>query len=585
MTATGKGSKDRRVLTLAAEVAETKDRNVPILLLDLQEIVDSVPVGSKEATRIKNEIWTYDLLQVLILVLKQDFDRVRGGWGTATKLANLLSHCCTGLDPPDSQEFYQLSLPEAVENQLMLSRKIQTKYLKTDENMTNMRRDLLDHFRGVLEAVTYLFSGHVFLTTNVLKSQWLLQLLITDDVDTALSCMTLILNCTRVNRDVFSTLSERLVNSILDELVYKLSASTNMDIGSATTRILLTICDTNPPMVEQICIRYRGLRPLLSKWTGKGFGKDLKQLILLLESGSAHRAKMERLHRAATTIQAMWRSFQTRNQLKKADRAFAKLQRSFRVKRERTQKERENEQLQSELEHQLLLARRKAIRESRLKQLELLSIMPAAKSQKYLESVQENAALKIQTSWKGHRARKQLTERQANMKRVRAAVAIQRKFRHWSARRERKKREPLAFQRPPGLTDERRVEIQQHITRWREDHPTKCKTRAQQEEIHNKAQELIQRNQMLNRVTRKKHLEREALLAMIETDCDLLLNATSLKDVTEKDIDVFSSKSVPIATKARLNHQHELRLLRQPWYRKLGDEFKETEYEGEEELF
>lgn len=37
----------------------------------------------------------------------------------------------------------------------------------------------------------------------------------------------------------------------------------------------------------------RGLRPLLSRWTGKGFGRDLKKLLELLDAGSAQEAEMQ----------------------------------------------------------------------------------------------------------------------------------------------------------------------------------------------------------------------------------------------------------------------------------------------------
>ena len=37
----------------------------------------------------------------------------------------------------------------------------------------------------------------------------------------------------------------------------------------------------------------RGLKPMLTRWEGKGFGRDLRKLVLLLESGSAQEAKMK----------------------------------------------------------------------------------------------------------------------------------------------------------------------------------------------------------------------------------------------------------------------------------------------------
>lgn len=50
---------------------------------------------------------------------------------------------------------------------------------------------------------------------------------------------------------------------------------------------------------------------------------------------------------------------------------------------------------------------------------------------------------------------------------------------------------------------------------------------------------------------------------------------------TEMDntLQSFLSHSVPISTKARENHNNEVRLLNQPWWRKLGDEFQDSKYE------
>ena len=37
----------------------------------------------------------------------------------------------------------------------------------------------------------------------------------------------------------------------------------------------------------------RGLRPLLTKWTGRGFGRDLREFLMLLDAGSAQKVEAE----------------------------------------------------------------------------------------------------------------------------------------------------------------------------------------------------------------------------------------------------------------------------------------------------
>ena len=73
-------------------------------------------------------------------------------------------------------------------------------------------------------------------------------------------------------------------------------------------------------------------------------------------------------------------------------------------------------------------------------------------------------------------------------------------------------------------------------------------------------------------------------LASIEDDCLSCTDAAPLSDInvdSEDFVDLltsFTSRSVPVASKARLDHLSELRLLDQPWWRKLGDEYQDSKY-------
>lgn len=58
--------------------------------------------------------------------------------------------------------------------------------------------------------------------------------------------------------------------------------------------------------------------------------------------------------------------------------------------------------------------------------------------------------------------------------------------------------------------------------------------------------------------------------------------APPLKDARGKDIEMYSSNLLPIATKARTDHIETLRLLRQPWWKKLRDDLQDQEYEEED---
>ena len=58
-------------------------------------------------------------------------------------------------------------------------------------------------------------------------------------------------------------------------------------------KCVLCICDFYKPMVAMLGTRYRGLRLLLGRWEGRGFSRDLKNLLRYLEAGNAERAEME----------------------------------------------------------------------------------------------------------------------------------------------------------------------------------------------------------------------------------------------------------------------------------------------------
>ncbi|XP_072173567.1 IQ calmodulin-binding motif-containing protein 1-like [Diadema setosum] len=573
---------DKRVEDLASHLAETTDRNVPNLLLALQDILDSVVPGSQRAEKIKKEIWNYELLQSVLIALRQDFSQINGKWNTAAALAKILAHCSVGLDPPDSHEFHAIFLPEAAERLIILSRNIQHRYCKIPEKTLTLKDDLIGNFKEVIESLQWLYSGHLFLTTNVLRSNYLLQMLITDDRETSVTLLGLIQSAVRVNSVVLNTLDEKVVHSLLDEIVFKLSAFNDAEIGAAATRTLVNIAASHEALIKLLYTRYKGLRPLLSRWTGRGFGRDLKRLLSLLDAGSAQQAELQRLHRAATTIQAIWRGILQRRKLKKAKRGMSTLQRTYRQKKEEKSRVHEYEKEQRELQHQLLMARRKAIRETRQKQLDMISAMHPADVNKYLALSQIQSAIRIQARWRGVLERRKLGLRKASALQVKAAITIQRHVRRFLKKQEEKRKEPFLWQPPPGLDDERRVELQREIDEKRNKEKPKELSREAQEELHQQAQEMLLRYVAFRAQHRKNYQRREALLAALNTDADLLTNAPKVDVASNRDVYTFTSHSAPIAAKALANHREELQLLRQPWWRKLHIEEKTDDEIAEE---
>lgn len=581
-------TRDKRIIHLAAEVVETKDRKVPALLQRLKPILDTCPAGTEEGTRIRREIWEFQLLDVIILLLKQDYSVIDGQWMTATRLAHILSLAVSGLDLPknDMKEVETKKLPEAIHNMFLIARRVQARFAHVP-NLPSKKEErsfLLSCYKQVLDAIIFVASGYISVTHKVLSSPWLLQLLISDNEECVVLIMDLIQKVLRANWVAIREVSSKTIYSIMDELIYKISVETSPNIGSTATKCILCICEYHKPMVAALSTRYRGLRPLLTRWEDKGFSRDLRSLHKLIDAGNAQRAELEKNYDSAVMIQANWKGFITRKKLAKANKSFAKFHKAFRNRRKLKEETLHRQKNQSEAEFRGLLNRQRIMREFRERQLHCIEILPASKVETYLQNEQIQAATKIQKMWRGYSTRNQLSGRRDLVRQTRAAIKIQQTVRLWLERIEKRKGELPIHLRPPGLTDERRVELQKTISNYREENPPKALTRPELESVHKKATELLAQYYGNIRQSRKSDQKRETLLARLDTDSELCMLAPDLSKATQKDVDMYSSRSVPVATKARVNHMETLRNLQLPWWKKLGDEFQDSEVQEEEVL-
>uniref|UniRef100_A0A8C0IXS7 IQ motif containing B1 n=1 Tax=Chelonoidis abingdonii TaxID=106734 RepID=A0A8C0IXS7_CHEAB len=537
---------DFRILALAVQVTEGSDQDVPVLLLKLKEIVNSTSLGSKESQKIKQDLYYYNLVQYCMLVLKQDYSRLPGGWATAAQLSEILSQCCVGLEvKEDPEEFYNKLLPSAVDNLLFLGRRLQARFIRAIK-------------------VFKLF---------VLQNNHFLQLLITDDVETATAMMSVLQNILRANSSVLLHVDEKILHSVLDELVYKLSSTTNPVTGNAATKVLLSVAESYPQLVELLSTRYRGLRTLLSKqWAGKGFDRNLNQFSDLLYSESCRKGEMQRLHQAACLIQAVWRGFQTRKRLKTLPIAVTALQRSFRAKRKQELQHLKRLKEDETLKQQLQLQRQRAMRLFHERQLTLLEIVHAGQVDRYIQEMEGKAALTIQRHWRGYRARRKVHQQRQSLKQHKAAVIIQRAARKFLEKCQRKRKALSPWKEPKELTSAQKLALQQKVDDYIRLHPASQMPEEMSKELHLQAQEKLSQYLLRSSLDRRAEQRREALLAQVNTDVELLMSAPSLMEATEKDLDVFMSRSVPVACKARQSHNTMLKYTRWPWWKKLGDE-------------
>ncbi|XP_078378512.1 IQ calmodulin-binding motif-containing protein 1-like [Oculina patagonica] len=558
----------QRALHLAAEVAETDDSNVTVLLLQLKDILDLGPPRSSLGTIIRNDLWTYDVIHVCNLALKQDFAAIAGGWNTATKLGTILCQSCVGLKLPEVKEYEETFLPDVVDNVLTLAAKLLDFTVKA-RDMTDKNKHF-QSFKTTVNSLEWLYTFHVFLTYNVLQSKRFVQILMSEDVEASLFILLILENIFKTNRQAMEKLEPNVLYSILDEIVFKISASEESSIGRASIRLILTATNIHPPLVEILLSkRYRGLKAYLSKWKARGFDNDVKRLVSLLEAGTIAQAEQVRLSRAATVIQAFYRGSKQRHSLKQAELGIILLQRKFRQRR--LDKERTRHKEKRHEEHKLAIEQKRIneFRSSMQKQLKLLEGVPAREVNLFMAENQVNAASKIQATFRGMMGRRKYRERHNEVTRERAAVTIQRQFRRYQQRKaDSKSPYPVV----PGLTDARRAELQNMIAERRQMNPPKHRTQEELKELHEKAFSLLANHVLSNMKIRKSEQRRDALLARLNVDTDQLLAAPKLHEISPDVLDSFTSRSAPVIARAQQCHNEEMRKLKLPWWKKLWDE-------------
>ncbi|KAJ7345894.1 hypothetical protein JRQ81_001844 [Phrynocephalus forsythii] len=561
---------DSRILSLATQVTESADQDVPMLLLKLKDILSSVPAGSNESQKINQDLYYYNLLQYCVFVLKQDYTKVSGGWATAAHIAEMLSLCCMDLEvKEDPEEFYNKLLPSAVDNLLFLGRRLQARFVRMMKD--EERNTFLRSFRTVTDAICRLCGRHIQLTSNVLQNRHFQQLLMTDNVETSTICMSVLQNILRMNRAVLIQVPESTLHCILDELIYKISSTSNPVIGNAAVTLLLLITKSDAQLLTTLVTRYKGLQTLLSKqWTGKGFDKILNQLLDLLYSENYKAGKTQRLHQAACSIQAAWRGFQTRRRLKQLPKAVTTLQRNFRAKKEQELKSLKKQKEEESLRQQLQLQRQRAMRQFHERQLTLLEIVHAGQVDKHIHEMEERAALTIQRYWRGYRARRNFHQQKKYLQQYKAAVVLQRAVLKF-LEKQRKRKVYSLWKQPRSLSDEQRLVLQKKLNDYIKFHPASEMSEEMSRELHHQAQTKLAQYLLKSNQDRKAEQHRKALLAQVHTDVDQLMCAPSLASSTMKDLTIFMSRSVPVVVKAKQCHNAMLKHTRSPWWKKLED--------------
>ncbi|XP_061909950.1 IQ calmodulin-binding motif-containing protein 1-like isoform X2 [Entelurus aequoreus] len=481
---------------------------------------------------------------------------LQGNWSAAAMLASLTSSCCVGVEPGElSETFHRLFLPSVMDSLLSLASQLARQ---------TQRMDLL---KKVMESIGWILRAHSQLTTQVLSSAYY-ELIQGCDVTAALLCVQMWIDSCTASSDLLSSLCDNSVQLLLNEAVGQLAITSDAALGGASIRLILHM--SNQLQLQTLLLNFKGLDSLLEKdWRGCGFDQEVSQLIALLQP--CENTSSEECVRAACIIQATWRAYLTRRRLKTLNRVVTMLQRHFRARKKRQQKQRAAQQWEEECKYQVCMRRQQARTKFHQKQRQLLQLLPPDQVQPYLQECERRAAVLIQSTWRGVMARRRVDLQRRVSKHTqaqqRAARTLQRAVRHYL--QERRAAKMLSsipcWIGQKGLTNSKRsVGISSE----------------QCEHLHVDVQWRLQA--LLQKTIQKSREEQkiESLLAHTHTQLDLLRDTLPLSDVKVADIQRFLSPSSVVAAKARDAHNARLQADRLPWWRTLEDKNAQGEFMG-----
>uniref|UniRef100_A0A1A7WEL7 IQ motif containing B1 n=1 Tax=Iconisemion striatum TaxID=60296 RepID=A0A1A7WEL7_9TELE len=550
---------------------EDMDPEQRIMLLNngLNKVLNSAAFQKNSGllTRVKSQLYHSGILRLCVHLLSHYPSRLQGNWSATATLAHLISSCCVGAEPGSHSEAFLASVMDGL---LSLASQLMSQV------------ESLSLFRKVMDSVSWLLAAHTHLTAQVFSSAQYEQIQLCDDITVSLICIQMWIQTCTDSSNFLSDLSDDAILLLLKEAVCQLAHSSDATVGGASIKLILLMAGQLGHRLPSLQLNFKGLDRLLEKdWSGRGFDQDVDQLIAIIQSEKPVINQLEESTesvRAASVIQAAWRSYQTRRRVKNLNRAVSVLQRRYRTRRRREQEQQEAQQQEEEFKYRECVRRQQARRSFHQRQRQLLQLLPPEQVQPYLEECKRRAAIVIQSSWRGFRERRRYNNTLRHFFRQKhtqqqAARTLQRAVRRFLEKRGAAKASfliPLLIGKE-GLTDSRRVELQQQVEDYISVHQSSRVSPEECVSLHQEVQMLLQAELRRGEHHRREEQRVEALLACTHTQLELLRDAPPLSVVTEMQANSFLSPSASIAAQARDAHNAILQASRLPWWRKLGE--------------
>ena len=589
----------KRIRSIAAQVSRAEDEQVPLLLLQLRDILNSSRLDARGQQSAIRLVWKCDLIHVLVGAVQRDSSQVQNGLETATQLAAVLATVCSGLRPKEThhhqqeqkgkvgeereqvREFYNILLPTAVDSLLILANGLLEHASAipppTDTPTTPHASmspsgaqppltHILQCFQSTLESLSLLCSSHKPCASRTLQSPYILHMIISNHPRYCRAVLIMIQNLLRADRQLFGSLPEDHLQSILDELTYRLSADEEEEVKVECLKLLAILVKCSPPLLACLCSKYKRLSSVVSQWKGCGLEGDVEQFILSIEAhgkgGDGGAAD-----RAAVVIQASWRGYSERRRLRRVDGGIRRFQQLYRKRKAEQNQLKEVERHQQNVAAARHLESLSKMRSFHEKQLSTLERLPASDVGSFLQRQKVAAATRLQAWWRGRRCRRRYSQMRREARLEASAVTIQRAFRMFHKTKQQQKASHQGIIGYPLLEGKERELLQQKIDSRREEHPPPRLTEPQMRQAHDEVQSLLSQFCLRAPEQRREEEKRKVLYSRLEQDCALLLSAPKLCEATEEEVQKFVSGSHVVARMAQLAHREELRATELPWWK------------------
>ena len=632
------------IRSLAAQVSSANEERVPYLLLKLREILNNSRLDSRARKGAYHLVWKSDLIHVMVGVTRRDFSRLPSGWATAAQLAELLATVCSGLGPQEShqhqqqqqqqqlpgwkdqkkkgateveesdhvKELYEMLLPTAVDSLLILANSLlehesalaPQKPKPTSRTRSNAN-STLQTFQSILMSLSKLCSAHRQCAFKTVQSPYVLSMIISNQPQYCLAVVTMLNHLLATDEQLFASVTEDHLPTVLDVLAYKLTTSDEIEeLQIECLKLLAAFIEHNLDMLPALCAKYGNLPGVATRLESRGLGEKVELLVENLalcaqetqgvderdgdtgvsgpqsqvvdESDRSISTRTETtrsvetaltVNRAATIIQASWRGYADRLRLKRMmDRRVGKFQLQYPLPIATKQKELND--FRSDVAVTKRLQGLCEMRNFHEKQMSLLEQLPAGEVASFLHNQQISAATRIQACWRGRMERERYQKRKEHARLVAGVVVIQRAMRRFLKRKGRGRQLQPSVPGYPKVEGQEREQLLRETAKYREENLPPQSSEAQLRQTHDEVQRLL--SEFYHRAPKetRKAERRKLSLSNLERDCSLLLAAPRLSDVRDEQIDAFSSGSRAVAVMARQAHREELRAMELPWWKR-----------------